>query len=59
MYTALLYTLYTCTHPLYRYPNAYNDVSVIELGRRIEFDYKKFGDSPTCLDQGKKKSVGR
>ena len=45
-------------HPLYTYPNLYNDVAVIELGRRVEFDYDKFGDSPTCLDQGQD-NVGR
>ena len=38
-------------HPLYIYPNLYNDVAVVELGRRIEYDYDKFGDSPTCLDK--------
>ena len=24
---------------------------VIELGRRIEYDYDKFGDSPACMDK--------
>ena len=38
-------------HPLYTYPNLYNDVAVVELGRRIDYDYDKFGDSPTCLDK--------
>ena len=38
-------------HPLYTYPNLYNDVAVVELGRRIEYDFDKFGDSPTCLDK--------
>ena len=32
-------------HPLYKYPSLYNDVAVIELGRRIEYNYEKFGDS--------------
>ena len=36
-------------HPLYKYPSLYNDVAVIELGRRIEYNYEKFGDSPTCM----------
>jgi len=39
-------------HPDYRYPNLYNDVAVLELGRRIEYNFDKFGDSPSCLDQG-------
>ena len=39
-------------HPNYKYPNLYNDVAVLELGRRIEYDFDKFGDSPSCLDQG-------
>merc|ERR1712223_1084561 len=36
-------------HPNYRFPNLYNDVAVLELGRRIEYNYTKFGDSPSCL----------
>ena len=39
-------------HPLYKYPELYNDIAVVELGRRIEYDYDKLGDSPTCLDKG-------
>ena len=39
-------------HPLYKYPNLYNDVAVIELGRRVEYDYNVYGDTPSCLDQG-------
>ena len=39
-------------HPLYKYPNLYNDVAVLELGRRIEYNFNKFGDSPVCMDQG-------
>ena len=46
-------------HPLYKYPNLYNDVAVIELGRRIEYDYDKFGDSPTCLDQGQRDNINK
>ena len=37
----------------------YNDVAVIELGRRIEYDYDKFGDSPTCLDQGQRDNINK
>ena len=28
-------------HPDYRYPRLYNDVAVLELGRRIEYDFKR------------------
>ena len=45
-------------HPLYKYPHTYNDVAVLELGRRIEYDFARFGDSPTCIDQGLEK-VGK
>ena len=30
-------------HPNYRYPKLYNDLAMIELGRRITYDYKKVG----------------
>ena len=40
-------------HPFYIYPELYHDIAVVELGRRIEYDFDKFGDSPACLDQGK------
>ena len=30
----------------------YSDVAILKLGRRIEFDYKKYGDSPICLNDG-------
>jgi len=39
-------------HPEYKYPQLYNDVAVLELGRRVEYDYEKFGDTPSCLDKG-------
>jgi len=39
-------------HPLYKYPNLYNDVAVLELGRRVEYDYDLYGDTPSCLDRG-------
>ena len=28
-------------HPNYIYPNLYDDIAVVELGRRIEFDFEK------------------
>eukprot|EP00092_Neocalanus_flemingeri_P070336 GFUD01086316.1.p1 GENE.GFUD01086316.1~~GFUD01086316.1.p1 ORF type:complete len:596 (-),score=125.76 GFUD01086316.1:106-1893(-) len=39
-------------HPLYKNPNLYNDIAMVELGRRVEYDYESYGDSPICLDQG-------
>jgi len=42
------------THPHYEYPSLYDDIAVVELGRRIVYDYEKFGDTPFCLDQGEK-----
>ena len=36
-------------HTLYKAPSLYNDLVVGELGRRLEYDYDKFSDSPTCL----------
>lgn len=39
-------------HPLYTSPSLYNDIAVLELGRRVEYDFAVFGDSPSCLDQG-------
>ena len=37
-------------HPLYSYPKLYYDVGIMELERKIEYDYEIFGDSPTCLN---------
>jgi len=46
-------------HPQYNHPQLYNDVALLELGRRIEFDFDKFGDTPTCLDDGlDKEAIG-
>ena len=58
------------THPNYKYPSLYDDIAVVELGRRIVYDYEQeilffffleqyrthpqFGDTPYCLDQGEK-----
>jgi len=39
-------------HPHYVYPKLYNDVAVLELGRRVQYDYDIFGDTPSCIDQG-------
>ena len=51
-YTELIETKRVYKHPLYKYKEAYNDVSLIELGRRIAYDYDNFGDTPTCVDLG-------
>jgi len=39
-------------HPQYKYPNLYDDIAVLELGRRVEYNYDLFGDTPSCIDQG-------
>jgi len=46
-------------HPLYKYPNLYNDIAVLELGRRIAYDYDTFGDTPSCLNVGKFDTIGK
>ena len=46
-------------HPLYKYPTLYNDIAIAELGRRIEYNYDRYGDTPTCLDQGKYDNIGK
>ena len=38
-------------HPLYSFPRLYNDIALLELGRRIEYDHDRFGDSPSCIDR--------
>ena len=30
-------------HPNYQYPKLYDDIAVVELGRRIAYDYDKVG----------------
>ena len=32
---------------------------VIELGRRVYFDFTKYGHTPTCLDRGDKELAGK
>lgn len=39
----------TFMHPYYKYPLQYNDIALSELGRRVIFDFVKYGDSPMCL----------
>ena len=46
-------------HPLYKYPTLYNDIAIAELGRRIEYNYDRYGDTPTCLDQGKYENIDK
>lgn len=38
-------------HPSYKFPLSYNDISLSEVGRRILFDFDKYGDSPICCNQ--------
>jgi len=46
-------------HPEYRAPILYNDIAVVELSRRVTYDYDQYGDSPTCLDRGDLQLEGR
>ena len=39
-------------HPHYRYPSLYDDIAMIELGRRIEYNFDKV-DSNDQIDQKK------
>ena len=39
-------------HPGYRFSELHSDIALLELGRRIEFKFEKFGDTPFCLDKG-------
>jgi len=34
-------------------PGAYYDIAIMELERRIIYDYDKYGDSPVCLGKNK------
>merc|ERR1712227_535409 len=46
-------------HPNYKYPSLYDDIALIQLGRRIHYDYAKYGDSPTCMDLGNTPYFGK
>lgn len=48
----------TFTHPLFKVPQLYYDLSISELGRRVIYDFDKYGDSPACLAQ-KQSLVGK
>ena len=37
-------------HPNYKFPSMYSDIALLELGRRVVYDYDNFGDTPACLD---------
>ena len=45
-------------HPGFKHPSLYNDIAVGQLGRRILYDFDKYGDSPACLSDGKKNIDG-
>ncbi|CAB4059709.1 unnamed protein product [Lepeophtheirus salmonis] len=47
------------TYPSFQLPSLYNDIAVIELGRRIKFDYDTYGDSPSCLGRTEDTLVGQ
>ena len=36
-------------HPGFAYPEMYNDIALIELVRRVKYDFDVLGDSPACL----------
>jgi len=36
-------------HPNYKSPQLYNDIALVELGKRMIFNYDVLGDTPTCL----------
>jgi len=40
------------THPGYFINSSYNDISLLELGRRLIYDFEKEGLTPDCIDQG-------
>ena len=46
-------------HPLYKFPQLYNDMVVLELGRRVVFDFDKYGHTPTCLNQEDNDIIGK
>jgi len=39
-------------YPEYEVGSLYNDVALLELGRRVQFDFETFGDTPACIDTG-------
>jgi len=39
-------------HPLYIVNNSYNDIALLELGRRLIYNFEKDGLTPDCLDNG-------
>ena len=39
-------------HPHFESGEQYGEVALLELGRRIQFDFDQFGDTPACLDTG-------
>jgi len=47
------------SHPNYVFPRLYDDIALVQLGRRIPYNFTKFGDTPTCMDQGKYSSPGK
>ena len=40
-------------HPDFVY-TAYNDIAIVELGKRVEYDIETRGQEPTCLGRAEK-----
>ena len=38
-------------HPNYKFGSLYSDIALLELGRRVVYDFDSFGDTPACLDR--------
>lgn len=36
-------------HPRYKYPQFYDDIAILKLGRRVQFDFENIGVTPLCL----------
>ena len=53
MYAETIDVKRTFMHPYYKFPESYYDVALSELGRRVIFDFDKYGDSPMCLGRHK------
>ena len=47
-------------HPLYEFPNVYNDIVISQLGRRVNFDNIGFNiNSPLCMGNSTETYEGR
>jgi len=39
----------TYVYPHYEFPKQYDDITLVQLERRIPFNYTKYGDTPDCI----------